>query len=161
VLPPQLPEAVSLALAGHHPSSWWAGVIVCEAGRLVSIRRRIWPRLVSGLEATWWAARRGRGSRRDECRLFWSAPCSAPGYLTLNYVWSGAGTSLTTFRTAVAALDQIAWLRRAEAIVCEVFNRRISDRLLHRWGWERHLPGSSRRHFIKRFYGDWSRLMAW
>lgn len=155
----ETPEAVRAALAGHDPVGWWAGVIMVESGELRAIRRRWWPRLVSGIEATWWAARRLKAAGRDECRLFWSAPRSAPGYLTLKYVWSGAGTRFGTFRTAVAALDQIAWLRRSEAIVCEVFNPRISNRLLVRWGWEQHLLLSGRRHWIKRFYGEWSGLM--
>ncbi len=156
-----LPGAVKDALNGQDPSNWWAGVIVVEDGELRSIRRRWWPRLVSGLEATWWAGRRLKGAGKDECRLFWSAPRTAPGYLTLNYIWSGSGTRFETVRTAVAALDQIAWLRRADAIVCEVFNPRISNRMMVRWSWEQHLLLSGRRHWIKRFYGDWSQLMPY
>jgi hypothetical protein len=52
-------------------------------------------------------------------------------------------------------LDEIARLKGSDAIVAEVRNLRISNRLLHRWGWESHLPTSRRRHYIKRFYGSY------
>jgi hypothetical protein len=52
-------------------------------------------------------------------------------------------------------LDEIARIKQTDAIVCDVRNARISDRLLRRWGWESHVPQSRRRHFIKRFYGEY------
>jgi hypothetical protein len=50
-------------------------------------------------------------------------------------------------------LDEIARIKRSDAILAHVSNPQISDRLMWRWGWERHLVQSSKRQFIKRFYG--------
>jgi hypothetical protein len=50
-------------------------------------------------------------------------------------------------------LDEIARIKGIDALVCEAWNLRLSDRLLRRCGWERHVLHSRRRHFIKRFYG--------
>jgi hypothetical protein len=60
---------------------------------------------------------------------------------------------LSTFYAATLVLDEIARLRDANAIVCNVTNVRISDRLMRRWGWEEHCQQWMGRHFIKRFYG--------
>jgi hypothetical protein len=46
-------------------------------------------------------------------------------------------------------------IKRSDALLCDVLNERISDRLLQRWGWERHVLDSPRRHHIKRFYGEY------
>jgi hypothetical protein len=50
-------------------------------------------------------------------------------------------------------LDEVARLKASDAILCDVWNWRISDRLLARWGWQPHKPDRWHRHFIKRFYG--------
>ena len=52
-------------------------------------------------------------------------------------------------------LDEIARIKGTDAIVAELSNLRISDRLARRWGWEPHVPSSRRRHYIKRFYGSY------
>jgi hypothetical protein len=78
----------------------------------------------------------------------------------LNYIASNAGTSLATFRRALTALDQIALIKRSDALLCQVSSRRISDRLLVRWGWQQHLLHSRQRHWIKRFYGQYENLDA-
>ena len=77
-----------------------------------------------------------------------------PNYLALKYVVSHRETTLASFRGALRVLDEIARLKGVDALVCEASNPRISARLLRRWGWERHLPRSRRRHYIKRFYGQ-------
>ena len=56
---------------------------------------------------------------------------------------------------SVTVLDQIAEIKHSDALLCEAFNQRISDRFLARMGWERHMESSSKRHFIKRFYGKY------
>jgi len=132
------------------------GVIQTAGGSFEKIAFRPWPKLISGLEATWWNTSRGGQTVYDECRLYFAAPISAPGFLALTYIRSTIRTTLATFRMAVRLLDHVARLKESEAIVCEAFNRRISDRLLKRWGWEQHLLSSKRRHWIKRFYGDFS-----
>lgn len=132
------------------------GVIQTAKGEFEKIVFRPWPKLISGLEANWWSSTRGGETLYDECRLYFAAPMSAPGFLALSYIRSTMRTTLATFRLAVRLLDHVARLKNSDAIVCEAFNRRISDRLLKRWGWEQHLLASKRRHWIKRFYGDYS-----
>jgi hypothetical protein len=79
-------------------------------------------------------------------------------FLALKYLVSSMGTSFRTVRATLHVLDRIAEIKRTDAIVTEVTNFRISERALRRLGWERHLYGSKRRHYIKRFYGDYSSI---
>ena len=132
------------------------GVIQTSHGRFEKITFRPWPKLISGIEATWWDATRGGRALQDECRLYFASPISAPGFLAISYIRSTVRTTFATARMANRLLDHIARLRNSDAIVCEAFNRRISDRLMKRWGWEQHLLAAKRRHWIKRFYGDYS-----
>jgi hypothetical protein len=54
---------------------------------------------------------------------------------------------------ALAVLDEIARIKRSDAILLDACNRRISERVLARWGWEPHTSDRQHRNFIKRFYG--------
>ena len=69
-------------------------------------------------------------------------------------------TALSTFYAATLILDEIARLRDTNAIVCNVTNLRISDRLMLRWGWEKHCQHWAGRHFIKRFYGRYPEISS-
>ena len=112
------------------------------------------PKIISVVEARWlgeWRHRRG-SQAENRCQLHYSQPRNAPGFLALKYIFSTAGTSYATFRGALVVLDEIARLKNAAAIVTDVSNLRISDRLLRRHGWEPHLDHARQRHFIKRFY---------
>jgi hypothetical protein len=131
------------------------GMVETADERLVRIVLRPFPKLVS-LPHMWldqrWRHRRHRGNR---CRLYYNQPRRFPNYLILKYVVADAGTSLATFRLAVLLLDEIARIKQSDALLCDVANLRISDRLLRRWGWE---PLRSRwlhRYYIKRFYGQY------
>jgi hypothetical protein len=73
--------------------------------------------------------------------------------LALKYLVSTRGASFATLRAALDALDQLAKLKRSDALLCDAANARLSDRLLHRFGWAPHKPQWRRRNFIKRFYG--------
>jgi hypothetical protein len=75
--------------------------------------------------------------------------------LALSYIVSSGDTSLASVQRALAILDEIARIKQSDAIVCEITGPRLSDRILCREGWERHLPQSPRRHYIKRFYGKY------
>lgn len=131
------------------------GVIEIAEGEFQSIRFRPWPKWISRLElATWGRWAHGRSSG-DRCWLYYNAPLSAPGFLTLAYIVSPAQTRWSTIRTGLEILDQVAEIRRTNALVCELSNLRISDRLMGRLGWEEHCPHLSGRHFIKRFYGEY------
>jgi hypothetical protein len=87
--------------------------------------------------------------------LYYNQPWKLPTFLTLKYLVSSCGTTFKTVRRALLVLDEIARIKQTDAIVCEASNLRISDRALNRFGWERHLPNSRHRHFIKRFYGEY------
>lgn len=133
-----------------------AGKIVTCGGRLVGVFGRWWPYLGNHFQTL--LDRQWRPLIGDRCELYFHAPLSSPGFLTLSYVHSGDGTSLSTFYAATLVLDEIARLKRSVAIVSNVTNDRISDRLLQRWGWEAHCLEWSGRHFIKRFYGEYPEI---
>lgn len=75
-----------------------------------------------------------------------------PAFLVVDFIRTGAGARYRTFVAAANVLDEIARLRGTLAIVAHVSNASISDRLLTRLGWERHLTQWPGRHWIKRFY---------
>jgi hypothetical protein len=131
------------------------GVIETTAGRLHAVRLRPWPKLISVGEVWWQEAFFHRGAAGDRCRLYYDQPRRMPSFLALKYVVTSHGASFATLLAALDVLDEIARLKDADAIVCEAWNRRISDRALARAGWERHVLHSRRRHYIKRFYGQY------
>jgi hypothetical protein len=133
---------------------WPHGIVEVVQGQLAGVRLRPWPKSVS-LLGVWWSGRHThQRTAGDFCRLYYNRPAGLPNYLTLKYVVSRRGTSFQSFRGALQVLDEIARIKGTAAIVCEASNVRISARLLRRWGWERHVPQSRRRHYIKRFYGQ-------
>lgn len=131
------------------------GVIEIADERLVGIHLRPWPKTISLAEIWWLGGRSHRRRRANRCLLYYNQPWGFPNFLTLKYVISNRGTTLRTFRGALVVLDEIARIKRSDAALCEASNLRISDRLLRRWGWERHVLDSPHRHYIKRFYGDY------
>jgi len=131
------------------------GLIVVEEGKFAALYLRPWPKFCSLPQVLWGQWYHGRFGR-DRCLLYYNQPRLAPSYLALKYVVSGRQTNFATFHQALSALDQIAQIKQTDAIVTDVANWRISDRLLKRWGWEPHLKSKWHRHFIKRFYGVYS-----
>ncbi len=131
------------------------GMIVIEDERLKEIRLRPWPKIISVAEIS--LVGRGFHNRADgnRCWLYYNQPRGHRSFLALKYVVSSRQATLRTFRSSLIVLDEIARIKRTDAIVCEVSNLRISERLLKRWGWESHVPSSRRRHYIKRFYGTY------
>lgn len=131
------------------------GVIETAEGKLVAIHFRWLPKLISWPE--WWpvgSAYHATG-RPDHCLLYYNQPWGHANFLALKYMVSTTDTSYATFRAALVALDGVAQLKRTDALVCDAFNRRISDRLLQRFGWEPHAPSRWHRNYIKRFYGSY------
>ena len=131
------------------------GVIVIEDGCLHAIHLRPWPRIIAvsdlwGIEHLF-----DRRTTGDYCRLYYNQPCRHRRFLALKYIVSSHGATFRTVRSSLVILDEIARLKGTDAIVAEVRNLRISERLLQRWGWESHVPTSRRRHYIKRFYGSY------
>ena len=131
------------------------GMIEVVDGEFRRVRLRPYPKLISlpGIRfADWLLHRRRQG---DCCRLFYNQPRRCSNFLAVVYVVSHVGASFRTVRTAGLVLDEIAKIKRSDALLCDASNRRISDRLLHRWGWQAHSPSLWRRNFIKRFYGEY------
>ena len=136
------------------------GVVETRQGKFVAIHFRPWPKLISIAEARCFGGWKHQRGQKDQCQLYFNQPLAHSNFLTLSYIQSGWATTLSTFRLAAMLLDGVAQIKRSDAIMCEVTNSRISDRLFRRWGWEPHLLESRRRHWIKRFYGDYSKVAA-
>jgi hypothetical protein len=131
------------------------GVIETSAGRLVAVHLRPWPKLIAWPEI-WPAGPTYHAlGQPDRCLLYYNQPQRFSNFLALKYIVSTRGTSYATFRAALVALDQLAELKRTDALLCDVANSRLSDRLLRRFGWEPHAAQRWRRNFIKRFYGKY------
>jgi hypothetical protein len=130
------------------------GVIEMIDGRLKAVHLRPWPRRGSLLEA-WvhgrlWHSWRGG----DRALLYYSQPWGHSNYLALRYCVSTRDCRLATARGALVILDEIARLKRSDAIFADASYSRISDRLPARWGWEPLGGKSLGRSFVKRFYGQ-------
>jgi hypothetical protein len=127
------------------------GMIIAEAGDFLRIDGRWWAK-----RPTIWRAildRYFRPFHGDRCQLYYHLPRSSPGFIALDYLVSGSGTSLKTVTMALQVLDRIAEIRKSDAIVAHLSNSRVTSRLLKRLGWERHLGGTTSPHVIRRFYG--------
>ncbi len=131
------------------------GVIEMEDERLKAIHLRPLPKIISVAEVFLLGRRFHRDADGNRCLLYYNQPRGSRNFLALKYVVSSYRGTLGTFRGALVVLDEIARIKGTDAIVCDVANLRISDRLLRRWGWQAHVQTSRRRHFIKRFYGTY------
>jgi hypothetical protein len=134
------------------------GVIETFHGQLRAIHLRPWPKLVSLTELLPLGPRYHCRGAADRCLLYYNQPWRMPTFLALRYVVSTSGTSYRTFRAALTVLDQVAAIKRIDAIVCDAGNRRLSDRLMARLGWESHKPQRWHRNYIRRFYGVYPTL---
>jgi len=119
-------------------------------GQLESIQKRWLPRHPTVAQV--WIQGKFRRPEEDVCQLDYHQPWGMPGVLTLDYILSGNQATYRTFSGACHLLDVIAEIRGTMTIVAHVSNATISDRLLSRLGWERHLENEPGRHWIKRFY---------
>ncbi|MCE9545665.1 MAG: hypothetical protein K8T25_09125 [Planctomycetia bacterium] len=131
------------------------GVVEVAGGELQRVRLRPFPSLATLADVMWlgrWYHERATGNR---CWLYYNQPRRHRSYLALKYVVSTSDCTLATFRGALAVLDDIARLKRSDALLTDAASWRISDRLLARWGWEPHCPSRWHRHYIKRFYGEY------
>jgi hypothetical protein len=129
------------------------GVIEVADGRLAAIHLRPWPKIASSLEVEWRGRRWHASKPGDRCLVYYNQPRRFSNFLALKYIVSHRDCTLSTFHHALEVLDEVARVKQTDAILCDVWNDRISDRLLARWGWEPHKPQRWHRHYIKRFYG--------
>ena len=131
------------------------GMIEVVDGQLQRIVLRPWPKLVSLPEVWWLGANHHAHQTGDRCRLYYNQPRRHGNFLALVYVVSDRDCTFASFRRAVELLDEVARAKQSDAILCDVWNLRISDRLLARWGYEPHKPQRWHRNYIKRFYGQY------
>jgi hypothetical protein len=127
------------------------GVIEVVDGQLRQLTLRPWPKMVSLWESLGWGEYLHCHRQGDCCRLYYNQPRGSEKYLALKYMVSTRGTTLRSFQTALAILDEVAHLKRSDALVCQAANLRLNDRFMKRFGWEQHT--SYPRNYIKRFYG--------
>ncbi len=137
------------------------GVIEVVDGRLMGVMLRPWPKILVGPEVLWWG--KWWHERRDGDRLliYYNQPLRFSNFLALAYVVSASETSMRSIRVGAEALDEIARLKRSDALLCDVSNWRISRRFMQRLGWEPHCPSRWHRHYIKRFYGNYPPRPEW
>lgn len=129
------------------------GIIETTDGRLAAIHFRPWPKLFTWPEI-WPVGRLYHASGQpDRCLLYYNQPLRHSNFLALKYIVSTHGTSYATFRSALVTLDEVARAKGTDALLCDAFNLRISERLMSRFGWEAHCPQRWHRNYIKRFYG--------
>ncbi len=136
------------------------GVIEVIDGRLTAIHLRRFPKIISALEIETLGRRRHEHKPGNRCLVYYNQPRACPNYLALKYVVSQRDCTFSTIHRAAEALDEVARIKQSDALLCDVWNARISDRLLSRWGWEPHKPQRWHRHYIKRFYGVYPRERA-
>ncbi len=136
------------------------GIIEVNAGRLSRIAFRPWPKIFTADDVLVRSQFSHRWLVRDACRVYFNQPLAHQRYLAIKYIISNFGTQLTTLRCAMLVADEVARIKRVDAIVCHVASSNISDRLMKRLGWARHLENSPRRQFIKRFYGKYPQNLS-
>lgn len=129
------------------------GVIETAGGTVVAVYLRPWPKLFSWPELGLAGSERRPNGAADRCWLYYNQPRRFSNFLALKYMASTPGTSYATFLASLRVLDGIAALKGSDALLCDALNRRISDRLLARLGWEPHKPSRWHRNYVKRFYG--------
>ena len=127
------------------------GVIEARGGETCRIRLRCCPKLISYPEVWLQRVTHRWGSQADRCLLYYNQPRRFPQFLAVTAMKTGRGTSLATVRSVLQTLDEVAWLKQVDALLCDIGNQRISDRLLAREGWVPHAPSRWHRNFIKRF----------
>ncbi len=137
------------------------GVVEMADGGFRRIRIRPWPKVVTALGVLLLGGVSHRLYSGDRVWLYYNQPWGFSSFLVLRYVVSFREASLRSVVRGLDVIDEIARIKRSDAILCDVGNHRISTRLLERWGWEPHCPTRWHRHYIKRFYGQYPERPAW
>ncbi len=134
------------------------GVIEVADGRFRRLVLRPFPKIISAPEILLFGGWYHRHRSGDRLLLYYNQPRRFRNFLALRYVVSARHTRMGTLTRALAVLDEIARLKRSDALLCDVGNWRISTKLMSRWGWQQHCRSRWHRHYIKRFYGEYPRL---
>lgn len=133
------------------------GVIEVVDQRFKAIRFRPYPKMVSVSEIRWSSVwkKDADAESLDRVLLYFDQPMRQPNFLALKFFVSEYKSTLASIAVSLSVLDWVAMTKKTDAIVSEISNKRIKDRHLAHFGWENHLPKSKKRHWIKRFYGDY------
>ncbi|MFT5300560.1 MAG: hypothetical protein ACI814_001339 [Mariniblastus sp.] len=131
------------------------GMIEAVDGKFVRVQLRPWPKLANLMEARWLQPMKNKRRPQDVCRLYYNQPIGHRNFLTISYIESSRNTSWKTLFATLEVLYQIGFIKRTDAMLAEIANPKISDRMLTWGGWERHREGSRQRHWIRRFYGTY------
>lgn len=137
------------------------GVIEAAGGRFRRVVLRPFPKMISVPEIMVLGGLCHGRRPGDRCLLYYNQPWRFPNFVAVKYVTSARGTSYKTLLRTLHALDEIARLKRSDALLCDVANGRISREMMSRHGWEPHCPSRWHRHYIKRFYGQYPPPAAW
>jgi hypothetical protein len=131
------------------------GVIEVRGGKFIAIHLRPWPKLVSIVSVLWgqWHHKHARG---DRLWLYYNQPRRHSQFLALKFMVSAQNTKWASVLCAVQVLDQIAAIKKSDALLCDAANLRFTPRLLAREGWQPHARSRWHRNYIKRFYGKHS-----
>ena len=134
------------------------GLIEVRDQRLHAIYLKPYPKLISIAEVRWSNLFRRRSDAKaqtDRVLLYYNQPLLHRNFLALRYLVSDYKSTLASIAVCLSVLDYVAMSKGTDAIVSEIYNKRIKDRHLAHFGWEQHLHQSRRRHWIKRFYGEY------
>lgn len=137
------------------------GVIEARDGAFYCVRLRPYPKIGSVPEALLIGGWYHRHRHADRCRLYYDQPRRFPNFLAVKYFVSARDTRLGTVQRLLEALDEIARVKRSDAILCDAANWRLSTAIMTRFGWEPHSPSKWHRHFIRRFYGSYPPQAGW
>jgi hypothetical protein len=132
------------------------GVIEARDGHFQRIVLRPFPKVVSAPGVILLGGLYHGHLQGDRCRLYYNQPRRFPNFLVLKYIQSSQEGSLASLNRVLETLDEIARIKRSDALLCDVSNWRISTAMMTRYGWQPHAPSMWHRHFIKRFYGVYS-----
>ena len=124
------------------------GVVEVHNDHAYQIQRRLLPKMPSIWEA--WLDACWRRLPDNEVRLYYNVPYRCDGFMVLAYARAGSKTSLASFRTGLSVLEEIAKLKRLQAIVCHATNPRLTERVMNYFGYNRHASHLKGYHYIKR-----------
>lgn len=124
------------------------GVICVSRGEVSQIKSRWLPTMPSLWDV--WLDSYWRRLPNDCFQVYYNEPRSNPGFIILSYAVAGRRTSLSTIHAGMLTLEEIGRYRNARAIVCHASNRRLSERVLQRFGYMRHAIRLKGDNYIKR-----------
>jgi hypothetical protein len=138
------------------------GMIEVIEGRFRRVVLRPWPTVLVGPEVVWFGKWQHRRQHGDRLLLYYNQPRRFSNFLALVYAVSSRQTSLRSIHVGSQVMEEIARLKRSDALLCDLSNWRISERFMRRLGWEPHCPTFWwHRHFIRRFYGEYPPRPEW